>query len=568
MKTVQPSRNPAYALTSKTPLESQFDGSSARSSRFNSVLARSIRPLLTAALLLTAFSAAHCATQSWNANGDGTGGSGTWDTGSTPDWDSGVVWTDSNDALFSGTGGVVTVVNPIADSVNFNATGPYTLTSGTLTLSGGGISVSGSATIASAIEFQNNLSTSGAGSLTLTGSTDDLSNGYWYDTLATASITGGGAVSVGYETLIGYAGTASVMVSGSGSELSGGSAVVVGAYGNGNLSVTNGGTVVGFFGYLGYNGSGAATISGSGSVWTSGELNVGQVDGGQGMLLVSNGGTASAGIASIGHGAGTSGTATVTGFGSTLIDSEGLYIGNAGSGTLAISIGASVSNSNGWIGYAAGSSGSATVDGAGSAWTNNGTLYVGESGSGSLSITNGALVSSSSGAIIGDQAGSVGSATVTGTRARWINGGDLYIGNSGTGMLLISDGGAVTSHQSIDGAVVGGTAGSIGSVTGGNGLTLTDTALEVNGNVYIFTLANSTADDEVLTVSVAAVPGDESHPFAYREGAKSDVPGSSHASAPLIGTTAVPEPENWASAIAALAAMMLLPTRPRGRKSA
>jgi T5SS/PEP-CTERM-associated repeat protein/autotransporter-associated beta strand protein len=88
------------------------------------------------------------------------------------------------------------------------------------------------------------------------------------------------------------------------------------------------------------------------------------------------------------------------------------------------------------------------------------------------------------------------------------------------------------------------------SGTGGNGFTLTDTTLAVAGTTYDFSLANSTTADEVLTVSVAAVvPVDQSGPFA---GDGRSMPG--HGSAPLIGTTAVPEPGSATSLLSAFGA--------------
>jgi hypothetical protein len=86
------------------------------------------------------------------------------------------------------------------------------------------------------------------------------------------------------------------------------------------------------------------------------------------------------------------------------------------------------------------------------------------------------------------------------------------------------------------------------SGSGGNDLTLTDTTLVVDGTTYDFSLGNSTADDEVLTVSTAAVGvGGESRAFAYGE---EDAPVAARGGAPLVGAAAVPEPS---------AAMSLLP---------
>ncbi len=110
------------------------------------------------------------------------------------------------------------------------------------------------------------------------------------------------------------------------------------------------------------------------------------------------------------------------------------------------------------------------------------------------------------------------------------------------------------------------------SGSGGNHLTLTDTTLLVDGTTYDFSLANSTADDEVLTVSTAAVvPAVESRSFAWHDESQSDPLGGTssvtapRANTPLAGTAAVPEPSTTISLLSVfgLAAAWQL----RGRKS-
>ena len=76
----------------------------------------------------------------------------------------------------------------------------------------------------------------------------------------------------------------------------------------------------------------------------------------------------------------------------------------------------------GYLGYHAGSTGTATVDGTGSTWTNSGYLYIGNSGNGTLNITNGGKVSNSYG-YLGYNSGSTGTATVDGTGSTWTNSG-------------------------------------------------------------------------------------------------------------------------------------------------
>ena len=106
------------------------------------------------------------------------------------------------------------------------------------------------------------------------------------------------------------------------------------------------------------------------------------------------------------------------------------------------------------------------------------------------------------------------------------------------------------------------------SGTGGNDFTLADTTLVVDGTTYDFSLADSTADDEVLTVSVAA-PAPESSSFANAGESRADLTASAPANrttTQLIGTTAVPEPSTTVSLLSILALATAVRLRP-GRNS-
>ena len=250
---------------------------------------------LFAASLLFASLTAHCATQSWNPGGAG-GGDGTWDTGVTQDWDSGVVWTDSNDALFEGNGGMVTVVSPTANSLTFSATGPYVLTGGTLTLSGSNVTVESDATIASTLAGSG-LTLNGGGTLTVTGSgnfgsgTVDVEGG----TLALQNSFSDGTGYIGNEATS----SGSVVASGSGASWTNSGNLFIGGSGAGALLITNGATVTSSNGYIAaYAGStGSVTVSGSSSSWTvatttilGGHQNpLSEGSGGTGLLFITNG---------------------------------------------------------------------------------------------------------------------------------------------------------------------------------------------------------------------------------------------------------------------------------------
>ena len=123
----------------------------------------------------------------------------------------------------------------------------------------------------------------------------------------TLSITNGSSDNNSYQCYIGCnpGATGVVTVDGAGSNwsnLSGdsrggaGAGLIVGYYGSGTLSITNGGSVKSTYGNtIGYgsNSAGAVTVNGAGSIWTTGcDLNVG-LDG-SGMLFITNGGSVSA----------------------------------------------------------------------------------------------------------------------------------------------------------------------------------------------------------------------------------------------------------------------------------
>jgi len=120
-----------------------------------------------------------------------------------------------------------------------------------------------------------------------------------------------------------------------------------------------------------------------------------------------------------------------------------LYVGRSGSGTLTISKGGAVSNTWGHIGNDAGSMGEAAVSGAGSTWANSQTLSIGYRGIGTLTISDGGTVSNAGGSI-GMFSNSTGEVTVSGKGSTWTNSGSLEVGRSGSGTLTISDGGMVS----------------------------------------------------------------------------------------------------------------------------
>ena len=113
-----------------------------------------------------------------------------------------------------------------------------------------------------------------------------------------------------------------------------------------------------------------------------------------------------------------SGTTTVstgTNFGTNL------YVADTGTATLVIA-GGLATDTNGWIGNSAGSVGTATVSGG--TWANSGYLRVGNSGTGTLNVTGGRVTSTDG--YLGYESGGNGTATVS--SGTWANSGNLQFG--------------------------------------------------------------------------------------------------------------------------------------------
>ena len=244
-----------------------------------------------------------------------------------------------------------------------------------------------------------------------------------------------------------------VTVTGAGSTWTNSSTLlVVGDEGRGEMTIQNGGAVsTAFGGTVGQvaGSTGTVTVTGTGSTWTNGSaLYVG--DRGTGTMNILDGGAVSNLIGAVGYNSG-AGTVTVNGVGSTWTSSSFLLVGGIiGTGTMNILEGGAVSNEAGTVGLGTGSTGTVTVSGVGSTWTNSSSVIVGDEGTGTMNILDGGAVSNAVGTV-GREAGSTGTVTVTGTGSTWTNGSTLYVGDRGTGTMNIFDGGAVSNTTSIVG---------------------------------------------------------------------------------------------------------------------
>jgi fibronectin-binding autotransporter adhesin len=254
----------------------------------------------------------------------------------------------------------------------------------------------------------------------------------------------------------------------------------VGVNAAGTLSITDGGVVAGpGQTLLGANAGshGTVTVSGAGSsLSTALQMQVGSS--GNGVLTIEDGGAASIGtFLYIGRFDGAEGLVTVSGAGSSLTSNNMIQVGSEGKGTLIVEDGATVNTTNvARIGLSSTGIGDATIRGAGSSWITNNSMTVGHSGTGTLTIENGAVVSNVAG-FVGREVGSTGEATVSGAGSTWSNSSFLHIGDAGTGTLTVEGGGTVSSTE----GRIGNSATGVGEVT----VTGAGSDWNTGGNFYI-----------------------------------------------------------------------------------
>ncbi|MDH2348942.1 autotransporter domain-containing protein [Bradyrhizobium sp. SSUT77] len=387
----------------------------------------------------------------------------TWTGASSTDWFTTGNWSPST--IPTGASTVVidtvtpnaTVINTVSATSGFLTVGQSG--TGALTISGGGALSSVSVTAGDLAGSTGTMTVTGSGStMTTTGVGNQVIIGnYGAGTLLVSS---GGAVSdaggiVGQNA----GGTGTATVDGLGSTWTNTSTLTVGTQGTGTLTLSNQGqaTTAGvLIGVAG--GTGTVSLTGHSGVSTTGAVNVGFT--GTGTLTVASNSFVVSSGGAIGNLAGAHGAVTVTGAGSAWsFGAFDLTIGANGTGSLLVSNGGQISSSNGGgtLGQAAGSSGTVTVDGAGSSWTTPAFLFVGVGGAGTMTISNGGVVITNDGTL-GVAAGGTGVVTVTGASSTWATTGGINVANAGSGSLAISNGGAVSS--------VGGTVGALANSTG------------------------------------------------------------------------------------------------------
>ena len=339
---------------------------------------------------------------------------------------------------------------------------------------------------------------------TWTSSTSATIGGHGYGAV---NITDGDEAYIGDAYIGSHSGsTGEVTVDGAGSALHNSRYLRVGYEGNGTLNITDGGRVAsnGLASIIGNGASstGEVTVDGLGSNWTSDSiLYIGCS--GIGSLYVTVGGTVSNGdIGYIGCAPGSTGEVTVDGAGSTWTNNSDLYVGHEGIGSLnVISGGTAVVEDDTIVSSSSGSSGTIHFDGGtlstgglfcatddltGSGTINthglvsdidivfdathgvdqilnlndmpgrsiavnltvdgSGSLGAGYAGNGLMRVLDGRVVESTWGCI-GYKSGSAGNVTVSGNGSLWANSEYLRIGSSGSGTLIITEGGEVSNSQ-------------------------------------------------------------------------------------------------------------------------
>ena len=153
---------------------------------------------------------------------------------------------------------------------------------------------------------------------------------------------------------------------------------------------------------------------------------------------------------------GNSGTGVVNVSGAgTALQAPTLTVGSTGTGTVSLTDGASMTSSTFHLAGNAGSSGTATISGAGTLCLIGSELTVGTSGTGDLTISDGATVEkSSTGSTyigVGYASGSTGRMVVTGSGTKVASFYQVYVGDSGKGTLVVSDGARFSNDVTIIG---------------------------------------------------------------------------------------------------------------------
>lgn len=267
--------------------------------------------------------------------------------------------------------------------------------------------------------------------------------------------------------------------------------------------------------------SGSLTVTGSQSTLNADFLTVGYY--GDGSLTIADGGkVVSDSVISVGAVEGSTGTITISGEDSQL-EGGSLQFGGSGTGVLNLSGGATMETTSGGFGVNAGASGTGTISGEGTRWDiTQSSLTIGSAGEGILSVTEGAVVHAASGDVkLGSAVGGKGKLTVSGAGSSVTTATNFVIGSYGSGNVSVDSGAEIGGANLIVGFVDGsdgvldvsgaGTLAKgnsyvmVGTYAGSSGaITLSDDAtLKADGNRGI-TLAYEAGSTGTLNIGAAA----------------------------------------------------------------
>ena len=406
---------------------------------------------------------------------------------------------DLSAELFSSSGGLVTIHDDATLSTGQAIFGAAAGSNSQIDIAGSW-DAQGSVTLGNAGSGELNIGHDGS------SSTGDGGEATAESILLGASSGGEGTINLGEDATLltdsailgansGASGTATV---GDGAVWTNNDSITVGGSGTGSISIEDGGLLHTQGMNIADNGS--AALDGSGSLVIAGtesdveDLPQGiqdQID--DGGLFIANsgfsivdGGVLEADRALIDSFAGAnSASSTVTGSGSMLdLDGGELTVGAANIGSLNILNGGQVESGDTVVGDESGSTGSVTVSGSDSQWTIDGSLLVGREGQASTTIIGGGSLTTAGDVEVGSHDGGTGRLTVSGSSSLLDAQGDIAIGydTGSTGALAAGDHNARLTVANGGEVAINGGAG----VLTAHGSSLLDGDGVIDGHVQIF----------------------------------------------------------------------------------